>query len=129
MELSIIDKAILAHVVTDPNVWVAHALKNGGEASVKAKIARWRADYLTQKDDPSYMTRAERDACKSAEQVALEEAVAAKIAAKTTAISGCFPSWDKVSTAVDDIASLADAKVFLKKLVRVVYWLARDSEK
>lgn len=37
-----------------------------------------------------------------------------------------LPSWSAVSTAVDNIANLADAKVFLKKLSRVVYWLAKN---
>jgi len=39
-----------------------------------------------------------------------------------------LPSWSAVSTAVDNIANLADAKAFLKKLSRVVYWLAKETE-
>lgn len=39
-----------------------------------------------------------------------------------------LPSWKQVSTAVDNIANLADAKAFLKKLARITYWLARDKE-
>lgn len=39
-----------------------------------------------------------------------------------------LPSWNQVSTAVDNIANLADAKAFLKKLARITYWLARDKE-
>jgi hypothetical protein len=38
-----------------------------------------------------------------------------------------LPSWVQVSTAVDNIANLADAKVFIKKLTRVVYWLAKNT--
>jgi hypothetical protein len=44
-------------------------------------------------------------------------------------LSDNLPSWDKVSTTVDNIANLADAKVFLKKLARVVYWLAHNKAK
>jgi len=62
MELSIEDKAILAHVVLDPDVWVEHALEHGGESAVIAKIKRYRSDYLVKKDLPDYMNRAERDA-------------------------------------------------------------------
>ena len=34
--------------------------------------------------------------------------------------------WATISTAVDNIANLADAKVFIEKLARIVYWLANE---
>ena len=61
MELSVEDKAILAHVVIDPDAWVSHALETVGEPAVTAKIERYRADYLAKKDLPGYQTRAERE--------------------------------------------------------------------
>ena len=39
-----------------------------------------------------------------------------------------LPSWAQVETAVDNIANLADAKVFIKKLSRIVYWLAKNKK-
>jgi hypothetical protein len=51
-----------------------------------------------------------------------------RITAKETAISANLPTWTQVSTAVDAITNLAEAKVFIKKLSRVVYWLAKNSE-
>jgi hypothetical protein len=48
--------------------------------------------------------------------------------ARDKAIIDNFPSWTVVANAVDNIASLADAKAYLKKLSRVVYWLAKNSE-
>ena len=48
-------------------------------------------------------------------------------AAKKQAIIDNLPSWAQVETAVDNIANLADAKAFIKKLSRVVYWLAKDT--
>ena len=39
-----------------------------------------------------------------------------------------LPSWAQVETAVDNIANLADAKAFIKKLSRIVYWLARNKK-
>ena len=57
-----------------------------------------------------------------------EEQAAANAAAKASGIADNLPSWQAVSNAVDAISSLAEAKAFLKKLSRVVYWLARDSE-
>ena len=38
-----------------------------------------------------------------------------------------LPTWLQVSNAVDNISNLAGAKVFLKKLARVVYWLAKNT--
>ncbi|MFH1738901.1 MAG: hypothetical protein ABIH23_07815 [bacterium] len=61
-QLSIEDKAVLAHVVVDPDAWVAHALATVGDKAVKAKIEKYRADYLANKDLPGYQTRAEREA-------------------------------------------------------------------
>ena len=66
MELTQEDKAVLAHVVVDPGVWVEHALKTVGESAVLAKIERWKPDYLTKKDLPDYKNRAERDAAEIA---------------------------------------------------------------
>ena len=59
---------------------------------------------------------------KTPEQIAEE----ARIAAKAQDFLDNIPSWAGVSTAVDNIANLADAKVFIKKLARIVYWLAKD---
>lgn len=64
-----------------------------------------------------------------AETVAAWEADVARRDAKIQSLSDNLPSWDKVSTTVDNIANLADAKVFLKKLARVVYWLAHNKAK
>jgi hypothetical protein len=51
-----------------------------------------------------------------------------KLTAKETVISDTLPSWMQVSNAVDAITNLAEAKVFIKKLSRVVYWLTKNSE-
>uniref|UniRef100_A0A6M3LGX2 Uncharacterized protein n=1 Tax=viral metagenome TaxID=1070528 RepID=A0A6M3LGX2_9ZZZZ len=62
MKLSDEERAILAHVVVDPDAWVAHSLSIYPDGSaVLAKIDRWRPEYLAQKDLPDYKTRAERD--------------------------------------------------------------------
>ncbi len=38
-----------------------------------------------------------------------------------------LPSWAQVQTAVNNITNLAEAKAFILKLSRVVYWLAKGS--
>jgi len=62
MNLSTEDRAILAHVVVDPDAWVTHALATVGEGAVTAKIEKYRDDYMAKKDLPGYQTRAEREA-------------------------------------------------------------------
>ncbi len=39
-----------------------------------------------------------------------------------------MPDWSQVAAAVDNIASLGDAKAFLLKLARVVYWNVKGTE-
>jgi len=57
----------------------------------------------------------------------LAEASNAHYAARDAAILEALPSWAQVETACDNISTLAEAKAFLKKLSRVVYWLAKNS--
>jgi hypothetical protein len=44
------------------------------------------------------------------------------------AISTNLPSWSAVDGAVTAISNLAEAKTFIRKLARVVYWLAKKTE-
>jgi cell division protein FtsB len=68
-----------------------------------------------------------KDTILAAEEAA-RQAEIARQAAKAQAILDNLPSWAQVNTAVDNIANLADAKAFLKKLARITYWLAKDTE-
>ena len=52
----------------------------------------------------------------------------ARIAAKKQAIIDNLPSWAQVDQAVTNISNLADAKAFIRKLARMVYWLAKERE-
>ena len=38
-----------------------------------------------------------------------------------------LPSWSQVDTAITNISNLDEAKVFLRKLTRIVYWLAKNA--
>jgi len=71
------------------------------------------------------MTQDQKDAVDVKE--AAEAAERARIAAKAQDFLDTIPLWTEVSIAVDNIANLADAKVFIKKLARIVYWLAKDT--
>jgi len=44
---------------------------------------------------------------------------------KAQEIADRLPSWATVENAVNNISNLADAKAYLLKLSRVVYWLAK----
>ena len=60
-------------------------------------------------------------------RIAREEG-AAILSSRRADLDAHLPSWSQVSTSVDNIINLADAKVFLKKLSRVVYWLAKETK-
>jgi hypothetical protein len=72
------------------------------------------------------MTQEQKDAVDVAEAAIAAEA--ARVAAKAQDFADDIPSWAQVSTAVDGISNLADAKAYIKKLSRVVYWLAKDKQ-
>lgn len=67
-----------------------------------------------------------KDAVLAAEANAIA-AQQASDAAKAQAFIDNLPSWSQVNTAITNIANLADAKAFILKLTRVVYWLAKNS--
>lgn len=58
------DKKVLAHVVIDPEAWIAHALKTGNDKTVKAKVDTWRPVCEAEKArlGDAYKTRAQREA-------------------------------------------------------------------
>jgi hypothetical protein len=64
----------------------------------------------------------------------LEEVVAAQLVevniaqAKEQAIIENLPTWSQVDAAITAISSLAEAKAFMKKLARVVYWDVKNSQ-
>jgi hypothetical protein len=64
MELTAEQRAVLAHVVTDPDAWAEHALATIGAGAIEAKVARHTAAYEAAKaaQGNAYRTRAERDA-------------------------------------------------------------------
>jgi len=43
-------------------------------------------------------------------------------------IADNLPAWGQVQAAINAINTLQQAKVFLKKLTRIVYWLAKNQE-
>lgn len=59
---------------------------------------------------------------------ALEMELSAQVAVKAQAFTDNLSSWAAVESTIDNIANLAEAKAFLKKLARVVYWLAKNTE-
>ena len=79
------------------------------------------------------VTQAEYEAALNLDPIAIamreaEAAAKALEQTKLTSIQDNLPSWNVVSNAVDNITNLAEAKTYLKKLSRVVYWLAKNSE-
>jgi hypothetical protein len=60
---------------------------------------------------------------KTAEELAQEAA----IAQRAQDIIDGLPTWQRVSDAIDAVSTIAGLKVVVKKLARVVYWLAKNS--
>lgn len=50
----------------------------------------------------------------------------AEILQKETDFNNNLPTWQQVSGEIDGITALAGAKIVLKKIARVVYWLAKN---
>lgn len=66
MQLTEADRAVLAHVVKDPQEWIDNAVGSFGEDRaaelLRAKVARWRPDYAAalQAQGEAYRTAAQR---------------------------------------------------------------------
>ena len=56
------------------------------------------------------------------------EAREAIITARAQDIASALPTWAQAEAAIDGVSNLAEAKAILKKLARVVYWLAKNAE-
>ena len=92
----------------------------------KADLASYVTAYDVEAARLDVVAAAELAFYNSPEQVALRQAEADRIAAKAQAFLDNLPSWAQVDQAVTNISNLADAKAFIRKLARLVYWLARD---
>ncbi len=64
-------RAVLAHVVIDPDAWLDHAVAALGtkaaQSALETKVSRWRPRYEQERtaNGASYQTRAQRDAALS----------------------------------------------------------------
>lgn len=60
------------------------------------------------------------------EEIAAEEALEAKIAARAQAILDNLPSWQQVSNEIDAAFTNVAQRAVINKLARVIYWMAKD---
>ena len=72
-------KAVLAHVVVDPDAWYQHAINTFGQEQadqfLEKKVERHRADYELESQKSGYKNRAEHELDEAkARIVALEQA-------------------------------------------------------
>lgn len=63
--MDIEQRAVLAHIVIDPDSWYSHAITTFGQLKANeflaAKIARWKPDYDAAVAAGNYQTRAQRE--------------------------------------------------------------------
>lgn len=72
-ELTDNERSVLAHVVIDPDAWVAGAT----EDALVEKVAKWQASYDEASAEPGYLPRADRPDQEPAVFVATVEALEA----------------------------------------------------
>ena len=137
--VSLTDEQV-TEITANIKLWRWHPLENRPYKLPDCDKKYWKTadDIIAEMSEAEKATvdQAEADALAAklaAEQAAAEAAALAraeldaKIAARVADFKTNLPSWLQVADAVDGIANLAEAKAFLKKLARVVYWLAKDS--
>ncbi len=107
---------VIPHDQHDYMVWVA-----AGNIPINEAGGRFVAIV-----DGQVVIDPNRDAILAAEAAAAAQAAVDAIQ-RTQDIANNLPSWAQVQTAINNIANLADAKVFLGKLARIVYWLAKNT--
>lgn len=74
MTMTAEQRAVLAHVVLDPDDWLAHAVATFGEERaaqmLQAKVGRWKPSHDEALAKPGYKTRALRTNAAPAEPTA-----------------------------------------------------------
>lgn len=98
--LSDADLAALAHVVADPQAWAAHAFEHVGAAAVRAKIDKYKADYIAARGElgAAYKTRAQRDALEAVAAAAEQAQTATRMEGERAEAEALFNA--KVAEAV-----------------------------
>jgi hypothetical protein len=61
-----------------------------------------------------------------AAEAAAAQAETARIAAKAQAVLDNLPSWQEIDDAITAATTIAGLKVIIRKMARVLYWLAKD---
>ena len=101
-------KLIEAQSLATPGTLLSNAIKAGYTADqVEEKV-------VTDVDFVSIL--------RTPEVIAAEEERAQRLAD----IADALPSWQQVSDAIDGVTTIAGLKAVVKKLARVVYWLAKN---
>ncbi len=96
------ERAVLAHVVVDPDAWWAHATsftRIDEEKALAAKVKRWQSSYDGEGNDPAYKTRAVRQA--EEDQLQIEAAAVAKTTADAAKVAADADLQAKIDAAVE----------------------------
>ena len=72
-------------------------------------------------------TQAELDAVSVPDDATIKAKIEADALQKEHDFTDNIPNWQTVTNNIDAITNLAEAKAFLRKLARVVYWLAKNT--
>ena len=76
--------------------------------------------------DPNKAAILAAEAQAAADAAAAAQAEEARIQAKAQEIFDNLPAWQAIVDAIEAATTIAALKVIIKKMARVLYWLARD---
>ena len=82
---------------------------------------------VTTMDTGHVVTELKMDAAQIAYLEAMRAEITAILVAKEQAFADNLPSWQVISDAIDGATTIAQLKVIIKKMARVLYWIARNS--
>lgn len=96
-----------------------------GTLTQNAKNAGYKVSEIEEKyTENNYRT--EYSLRESAEQVLSREKKEADVLQKGKDINDNLPTWSGVSMAIDNATTITELKIIIKKMARVVYWLAKN---
>lgn len=95
------ERAVLAHIVVDPDAWWEHATdwpKIDEEAALKAKVERWQEECDVEHAKPDYKDRAVRQG--EEDQLEADNAAAAKVVNDAAKVAADAELQAKIDAAV-----------------------------
>jgi oligoendopeptidase F len=126
------ERNILAYILENPDQWYQNVLTQYGEevatTILNKKVEKYRTLYNQAILDPNYMTRLERENLLMTTNTESISASVALFRRRKSDIDINMPSLSTVTTSINSISNISGVRDYLKKLSKVVYWLAKNND-